>query len=310
MGRLVKLTLILALAGLGAFLLAKLTPTEQPRQTASIAHPLDPYPGFGRGPAAALRDESLAVWDAYRQEALISECMASQGFEYQPEVSVATFQLRGVVRYLDLQLPEIERSNPGSWNHRYVSDLGPRETDEYYRALFDESAADMRAFQEGEGTIPPGNPPSRFMQGGCSGEAEKAIPIVWEAQRSVGGGVERIRTDVLESPVMERTRSEFRGCMLENAGVAAEDPGRAEELIGRTLDEGATGDLDALTEALEACMVVWDRGYRSGEREEAKDFIARNRRLLDAQRQRYVSAKSMMLDDHSFIAWLAAALGS
>jgi hypothetical protein len=306
-----RLAALLIGTGLTVFLVMSLIEDERIPKTETVsAHPLDPYPGFGHSASAALRDDSLAVWDVYRQETLMAECMAARGFAYRPEAALIPSQLRGVLRYLDLELPDSQRPRPEAWNQRYVKGLTPRQTDAYYRALVGESAADVNAARESGGTIPAGNTAASFMQGGCYGDAQKAIPIVWEAERSVGGWSERIGTGVLESPIIERTRDEFRDCMMEKAGVTAEDPGEAEGLIARILDEGAPGDLDAISNGLEGCMPIWERGYRDAERESAREFVARHRDLLEVQRQTYANARTLMLEDRSFIAWLAAALSS
>jgi hypothetical protein len=35
---------------------------------AQAEHPLDRYPGFGRSPAAILRDDTTASWEAFKRE--------------------------------------------------------------------------------------------------------------------------------------------------------------------------------------------------------------------------------------------------
>lgn len=275
-------------------------PSEQVR---SFGHPLDPYPGFGRSPEAALRDDVIALWEAYRQEALMSECMAGSGFEYQPEVDLLPEDVRAVSAYLETDIVAAKPFDPEEWNYKYAQGLSHKELDAYYRTLLGESAADIQTVGS-HGTLPGERSAESFAQGGCYGDAREAVPSIWDARRSLVGQFERLRADVLASSTIQQTRADFRACMLNRAGVGARDPGEAEDLIVRILDRGVPGDVDAISDALEACWPIWTRGYRAAEREAAEAFVARNREALESQRETYANVRTSMRADESFMQWL------
>ena len=43
---------------------------------------LDGYPGFSRTPEGAVRDDTIAFWEAFQREQLRQTCMADDGFDY------------------------------------------------------------------------------------------------------------------------------------------------------------------------------------------------------------------------------------
>jgi hypothetical protein len=51
---------------------------------------LDQYPGFGRSADAALRDDTIAYWEAFQREQVIADCMAAAGFAYVLDVAFPT----------------------------------------------------------------------------------------------------------------------------------------------------------------------------------------------------------------------------
>jgi hypothetical protein len=158
---------------------------------------LDQYTGFGQSPDAALRDETIAYWEAFEREQLVRECMARAGFDYAPAVAFPTGDMLEVAENLGIQdqgsspdLPGL--SSPTNWNRGYERGLSVDERERYNQTLLGETAAEV-AETDRTGVVPEGRRAEEFATGGCFGRAQEAVPSVWDARRDLATELDALR---------------------------------------------------------------------------------------------------------------------
>ena len=171
-----------------------------PRAAGASTTSLDRYAGFGQSPDAALRDETIAYWEAFQREVLVRDCMARAGFDYAPAVAFPTGDMLEVAENLGIRdqgsPPDVPGlSSPTSWNRGYERGLTVSERERYNQTLLGESAADV-AEADRTGIVPDGRRAEEFATGGCLGEAKAAIPSIWDVQRNLSGEMDAMRQGV------------------------------------------------------------------------------------------------------------------
>lgn len=171
----------------------------QPRaETATLSvAPLDEYAGFGQSAEAVQRDETIAYWEAFQREQLVTECMADAGFDYAPAVAFPTGDMLEVAENLGvsgeaLPFTPPQLASPATWNRDYERGLSADEREQYNLALLGESAADV-AEADRTGIVPEGRRAEEFATGGCVGQAAEAVPSVWDARRELGPELDALR---------------------------------------------------------------------------------------------------------------------
>jgi hypothetical protein len=277
-----------------------------PRAVATSASTtsLDRYAGFGRSPEAALRDETIAYWEAFEREQLIRECMAGAGFDYAPAVAFPREDMLEVAENLGIGDPgssaAASPSSPTTWNREYELGLSGEERERYNQTLLGESAADVTETDR-TGVVPAGRPAEEFASGGCFGEAKAAIPSIWVAQRSLTADVGAMGQEIAGSAEMRGTVGEYAECAEAEGGVTASGPGDLEELIA---DGGAPAD-DAAT-AYEGCASVWAAGYERAATAAAERFVERHASELDAAAEGYDGVMDRIAQDQDLATYLAA----
>ncbi len=278
-------------------------PDENPPASASYST-LSGVPGFGRAPGDARRDEAIAVWEAYKREVSVAECMAAAGFDYEPEVGSAARVVIDVVA--DLKLRDrgvaptggaVLSGSPNSPNEALLDALDPARRDGYYQALYGVSESDYTDYAR-SGIIPEGEGPD-YARGGCFGSAKAKIPSVWALRREILPELIDRRRALSTGPEMAGVRAELSAC-ASGHGVDAET---MSELQARSAD-GAPGG----RAALKACGDIWREGI-SLARTKLDNTLAKTVYAARLQRQR--SAYDGVLDkiavDTGFIAYIVAA---
>lgn len=297
----------------GAFLIAigAVTMFGIPGQASS--HPLDDYPGFGRSPDAVLRDDTVAYYEAWEREQHVADCMASAGFEYEPDVLYPLESTLDVADELDAAAPSLDEqdiAHPADVNEAIQGDLGADDRDGYYQALVGETAdAWDEAMDTGE------VPHDDFGYGGCVGEAQDTVGSVWTARLGMEPEFEQLRDEIAASAQLESTREEYATCTAE-AGVRAEGPDELEEALATaeeavlngdasSLDSGeVSDDIEAIDDAAQACNDVWAEGYQLAELSAAEALVERNAEVLTAQAEQYAGVLEDIAADDEFTAYL------
>jgi hypothetical protein len=158
---------------------------------------LDDYAGFGQSTAATRRDETIAYWEAFQREQLIAACMAEAGFEYAPAVAFPTGDMLELAEGLGIEDPgsSVEPpplASPARWNRDHEAGLSEQERERYNQTLLGESAVDVTETDR-TGAVPEGRSAEDFATGGCFGEADEAIPSVWDARRELAPDLDALR---------------------------------------------------------------------------------------------------------------------
>lgn len=269
------------------------------RAQAEEAFLLDKYPGLGRSPAAAVRDDTIAAWEVFRREQLIASCMGRSGFEYAPTLSFPPQALAAVAKNLSVtRSGSATASAPSDRNDAYVATLSGEQRERYYRALFAESEKDMTVLRQ-TGRIPDSRG-NGFARGGCAGEANSAVPSVWTLKQELELEFDNVRRNIAASSEIASTGAVYAECSQQVAGISARSP--------RDLDKLAASDssrAEAIASVGRECSAVWASGYRNAEVAELKRFERRNADALLAAQQRYSDAMTTISADQAFLDYLA-----
>lgn len=267
------------------------TPSERPGN-------LDAYVGFGRSPSTALRDDTVALWEAYQREQRVAGCMEAAAFRYAPSPAFPDEAVRKVAAGLGVQAVAKAPVEPAVVNERASAVLARTDRDRYYRTLMGESLATVEAVESAPEEVVPND---AYATGGCVGKASKAVPGVWDARRSVQSDLaalnRRIGAD-LAGP--------YAACVQRASGLDADNPGTLEDLA---IGVDPASELRTRAEAaLGACRQVWDDGFRTRQNREMPAFIADHQALFDSVQRRYADVTTRIDTDQGFRAYLAQAI--
>ena len=262
------------------------------------AHPLDSYPGFGRSPDAALRDDTYAYWEAFRRERVVEACMADSGFLYAPDVAFPSEAMLAVASGLRVEARQaLGLVRPSDTNRAYDSALSPSERDRYFMALFGESAADIKEANR-TGQVPTGRADD-FAEGGCTGKAAVNVGSIWDLRRSLATEYAEMHRATFNAPELSSTRDDYRACAAQ-AGVAdIADPAELDRAF-------ADGRVDSSSSALaNGCDAIWEAGYRRAEAAGAAQFVRQHQEALRAASERYRNVMSSIRGDAEFLTYLS-----
>jgi hypothetical protein len=267
---------------------------------ADSSFPLDKYPGFGRSTDAALRDDTIAYWEAFQREQLIADCLAVAGFAYAldvafpPEAVVAIAEGQGVASSATGLLAD---ASPSARNDAYVEGLSATERDRYFQTLFAERADDIMMAEE-TGRIPDGRGED-FASGGCFGEAQAAIPGIWNLPRQLGDELEVMRASIDDSAELRDAKRQYAACTRESASLDA-DPAALEAIVA-----GGGPQAAAAGATLARCADIWSFGYRRAAEVAAQNFVTAHAGELAAIEAQYAGIMDTIRDDAAFRAYLS-----
>lgn len=268
-------------------------------------HPLDPYPGFARSSNAALRDDTIAYWEAFRREEAVKSCMDNDGFEYVPAVAFPNEAMLQVARGLDVDSDQASAAAqwPEERNAAYEASLEPEEVERFNQALFGESAADI-AEAARTGFVPAGKGDD-FATRGCFGQANSA-PSIWDLRHQLSHDLDTMRRDIENSDSMIQVRVAYEGCARE-LGFVATSPEEIEQAMTTSADP-----IPGAREVLEKCGGIWSTGYRVADWSASQRFVKEHGTELGAAASTYVDAIDTIRSDQAFLGYMAAqaALGA
>lgn len=264
---------------------------------AQDAFPLDRYPGFGRSPDAVLRDDTVAYWEAYGRERLISSCMAESGFEYVPAVAYPVEAMLAVAEGLGVAVssdPSLE--SPFDRNRTYEAGLTPEGREGFNQALFGESAADVVEVNR-TGLLPVGR--MDFATGGCVGRVKASAQSVWDLRHELDDELVAMQRSIAESPEFVATRAAYRECAQRVAGIAADDPEDVDAFVG------AGGSEPQAATVLSECEPVWAVGYRQSQVTAAARLVKEHVMAFSELEARYSDIMATVRNDDEFLAYLS-----
>lgn len=269
-------------------------------QSGAAEFPLDKYPGFGRSPEAALRDNTIAYWEAFRREQVIASCLNSEGFEYSTAVAFPPNEMPKIAANLGLAVGNLTKAtlSPAETNQAYQASLSLEERDLFTRAFVGESAADLAEADRTQMT-PPGRGDD-FATGGCVGKAASTVPSVWSLRRQLSGDYDAMRRGVSSSSEFQETRAKFTKCAQETNGIKAAGPGDLERIAS-----GGGVAAKKASATLRECMPIWDEGYRAIEIVASGQFIKRNSKALAGAERAYEGAMDKVRQDKELAGYLS-----
>jgi hypothetical protein len=261
-------------------------------------HPFDPYFGFGRSPAAAGRDDTVALWEAFTKEREVAGCMRAAGFDYEPAVAFPTGAVADVGRQLGISAADHPPPEPSKRNDAAAGALDRVARNRYFLTLNGETAEAVDRFAASEGA----GAPADFGSGGCVGEAEERVGSVWELNRRLEPEVE-----AMHRVAAERAGPAYAACVGERSGLRVDDPGDIESLL--TNSSTPPDEKTKYGEVFDACMPTWDAAVDAEFRDLAASFIAEHRVELESFSARYEGAMARIKRDDSFRKYVAEVLG-
>jgi hypothetical protein len=268
------------------------------RAAAQEPFPLDKYPGLGRSPAAAQRDDTIAAWEAFRREQVIASCLAKSGFDHVPAVAFPPDPLAAVARSLGVTDASSAGPSPREQNAAYEAALSPEAREQYTRAMYGESATDIEQTWR-TGLVPPGRE-SDFATGGCVGESNAAVPSVWALQRGLDTELKVHRQEIATSAEMVATGDAYSACARRAGGISARGPADIERIA--VTDASRSSVVAAV---IKQCSQIWAVGYRKAEFAAARSFEQRNIAVLRAAEERYRDVMKTISADTAFRTYLA-----
>lgn len=293
-----KAVWLMEFAGLGLILAAvagRVVATPQ----ASPADPFDALPGFGRSAEASLRDDTIALWEAFRREVLVESCMGQAGFQYQPNAEYPADALRDVAKGLGVAPAAGAVNGPADVNAAYEQSLKPEAHSAYVHALYGVTLEAMEAIRStGKAPTADGG------WGGCMGRADASSPSIWDARHHLLPLYVEFRRSLAASPDLAKARDEYAACAAQQ-GVIADRPGALDQLAaaGR-IDEALAGKVAS------GCEPGWVAAAAPGETKLAEAFISEHREELAVVKRRYEGVLDRIAKDDGFAAFLATAMAA
>jgi hypothetical protein len=292
-------TLVVGASGLLAGCAGSSTSEVRTRGSAGdSSHPLDPYFGFGRSPAAAERDDTVALWEAFTKERDVAECMRGAGFHYEPAVAFPSGAVANVGRGLGISAAEHPSADPSKRNDTTADGLDRADRNRYYLALNGETSEAIDRFEATDGA----GAPADFGSRGCVGEAEEKVGSVWRLNRRLEPELGKMRREAAV-----KAGPAYAACVAKRSDLHVDDPGDIESLL--TNRSTPPDDKTSYGEVFDACMPTWDASVDGEFRDLAVSFIAEHRKELDAFDARYEGVMDRIADDEAFRTYVADAMG-
>ena len=296
---------IVQLALVGSALVACDSSPEDTNQSTVHTLPIenidrDRVPGFGYTEKGALRDDTIALWEAYKREKLVQECMSNANIDYEIEVAFPTGVAVQVAASLSLpDAHDVERSSTGvlvgtlanveSNNYRRALTLSLDNREHYFQTLYGESATDFDMVQR-TGELPSGR--ADFARGGCVGKAWKEVPGVYALKRSLYHEIERERLTALSNMVAAR---EIQSECSTEAGVTIRSLEELETMKGK---KQVAGDLAGCEHLLVAMSI-------QAMNTSIQKVLGSAPTVIQKQLQDYSNTGESIAEDASFTAFLS-----
>ncbi len=246
------------------------------RSAEEPAPPFDDVVGFGRSDDAVLRDDTIALWEAWQRQSLVASCMADAGFEYYIDFQYPEQDIQRVMESLGLSG---EVPPDGSTLNAKVRDGLERESlDTYYRTLYDVTLEDVEA-QRGN------------FRGGCTGRSWGAVGSLWVARDDVAADLVKLNKSLQSGASMDAARLAFSKCAASQGLEGVATPSDVEQ-----------ADRDAKTQAavLGACSDPYYVALSSVHNSVEKAFEAVHPQITE-QRETYDGALDRIRADREFL---------
>lgn len=264
---------------------------------------LGEYPGFGITESQVVRDDTIALWEAWQRDLTTSQCMAESGFEWTPEVLYPWDAVAAVAVHLGVvDLEQIDPESPPledvalRENMETRAGLARGDLDAYYRGLVGESLADVEYMEHNGGAIPESRQESDFMQGGCAGASLEAVGSVWDAKRALAAERLELVKQTMGAETVQRELATLSECAAELGATV---------MTLEDLDRIAADDSRLALEVEENCLQSFDSVYASARTEHRNAFADSHREELTALTERSAQRYQVALEDEAFAEFLS-----
>lgn len=204
--------------------------TAQPTPpSASAGDLLGEFPGFGVEDAQVLRDDTIALWEAWQRDVVTAACMVEVGFTWMPEVLYPSEDMVRIAEHVGALAPGEVHEPPLTEGVGVDANLATRATlsegqlDAYYQALVGESAADIRYLETNGGAEPEHRADGTFAEGGCAGQSLDEVGSLWDVKRHYAEEVLKGRDEFAQAHQAEltaqtkRSRDHYEQALTDDA---------------------------------------------------------------------------------------------
>lgn len=270
----------------------------------SHTRPLDDVPGFGRSRNAALRDDTIAYFEAWQRDTIVAACMEEHGFAWRVEVLYPNEEARAVADALEVDPAEVgHKIAPEDWNREHESSLSASRRNDYLLALYGETSEAIDHWRDSEGDIPDGRDPRSFAKRGCSERGWKHVPGVWSLRDKLDAEWTTLRARAEETDAFHEAASEYTKCLAEHGFPGVDSPAELERavLAGELEQEGYTN-------AVGECHAHWKAARDAGMHELESAFRERHAGAIRNHQRHYARVLERMKDNAEFRAHLATVI--
>jgi hypothetical protein len=232
-------------------------------------------PGLGMSPEAVLRDDRIAIFEAYQRDSLVASCMSGQGFTWEPEVLYPEQSLLDVAT--DMQVRPTSPADgkaAAERNGALERALSIADRDRYSRALYGYSVEELDARREkGDDLVG---------AGGCLSFATGG-PRIWDVREAYISRWTGLLSAARQDPATGETQAVVADCYCDHGapGVDLGEPGALDQFVG----DG--GDPRVFEAAIGACRDVQVAADRIRQQVASDEFVARYGGELSPQVRRY-----------------------
>jgi hypothetical protein len=257
-------------------------------------YPLDDVPGFGKSEDAALRDETIAAWQAFSRETFVQNCMSEASFTYYVNLRYPTEELDQIG--LSLWARNAAPSDGSVRNIEYVTGLSQDRRDKYYTKLYNLTSQQIRDAEKElspQSELAPGI--RKGFLGGCYGEAWHSIDSIWNLRNALDEEIINAFSTIMQSDEMASARARYRACAEPFGGRNVTDP--------KTLETSGL-EPTLVIKVSENCDKEWMDSDRDVRSVREAQFIKTNQAAMDEQVAAYASALDDIRGDAEFKSFL------
>lgn len=162
-----------------------------------------------------MRDDAIALWEAYRRERSIMVCMERARFDYAVDLRASDADFANAAVYLQLESDPRSAPDGEAENDSTKRDLKSGELNRYYVELFGVTWDDISA-EKGDIT-----------KSGCFADALRSIGNVWAAKDRLGAERLELNREAGKTRAVEDAENVYATCAAD-LGVKGRDQGEVE----------------------------------------------------------------------------------
>lgn len=291
------------------------TTVDEPSESSTLSpgtqpstKPLDDIPGLGVSESAALRDDMIAYYEAWQRDMLVAHCMAQAGQTWLPEVLYPPEVVVEIAQSLGVEpAADFEAKGPDEVNRESLLRLEGESLEDYWQALYAESAADIAYWQSHDGAAPPDADPDTFATDGCSEVGWNAIPGIWDFKSELADGLEDLRTRARTTEAFLEGQSRYKECIAAFGFDDVESPGELDKFVLAHEGEQDESLEDNYAEAGTECSRTWADAVDAGMREAQDEFRSENADAIAQQQAHYESLANELREDQEFLEFVSEA---